>query len=461
MIIAIVPARSGSKRLKNKNIKILGEHTLIGWSLCHARDIGVDRIILSTDSMEYVNIAKEECKFDFDVHMRNEELSNDSATDLQVFQDVLKSYPKAEKVIHLRPTCPFRKIEETKKMINALVEETTSVRSIIPCPIPPNKIFYLNNNHYKYLQPIISSDLDEPWNLPKQLLQTTWHINGNTDIIRADVIRRGSMSGEFMLGWKQEPTVDIDTIEDFIIAESMIHKGEIMEQQCLDCTRKHLGTAFAYINEYETGRYPTHFWKAIGQMVCAENHTRIAYPRLAKLIETERLKLIDNETFHSDFDNLIEAADYELQQELKMKREKYIENYNSNNTEHKEIEYTEKDFAEERKKEHEQFLKEKAKEQVEKVEVTEEKNTLPFDFSSLPVYNKGLVKPKTQEEFVIRVKEHIDKYKKLPPIKGEVPPKIMKEIMEYYTGESNVEIDGHTETSGGSGEGPSDQQVGP
>lgn len=432
MIIAIVPARAGSKRLKNKNIKVLGEHTLIGWSLCHARDIGVDRIILSTDSMEYVNIAKEECKFDFDVHMRNEELSNDNATDLQVFQDVLKSYPKAEKVIHLRPTCPFRKIKETKKMIKALVGEITSVRSIITSPTPPNKIFYRN----KYLQPILTSDLHEPWNLPEQSLPKTYHINGNTDIIRADIIRNGSMSGEFMLGWEQEPTVDIDTIEDFIIAESMIYKGEIMEPQCLDCARKHLGTAFAYINEYETGRYPTHFWKAIGQLVCAENHVRIKYPKLGKFIEQERLKIMDDDSYIIDFDKLIEAADYELQEE---------------NKSHRPVPppppLAKQDIR---------LIKENDDKPTNQI-----KNDLGIDISKLKKHTKGLIEPKTQKEFVIRVKEYIDRHKKLPPIKGEIPEHIMKEIMEYYTGESNVEIDGFTETTGGSGEGPTDQQVGP
>ena len=66
---------------------------------------------------------------------------------------------------------------------------------------------------------------------------------------------------------------------------------ESLELQCLKCAGKHCGTAWALLQEVETDRYPENIFAAIGELVCATNHTRYKYPDLCEIIESERLRL--------------------------------------------------------------------------------------------------------------------------------------------------------------------------
>lgn len=95
-----------------------------------------------------------------------------------------------------------------------------------------------------------------------------------------------------------------------------------MEPQCLDCCRKHLGMAHGYLSEAQTERYPTHFWKAIGQLCLAENHCRQSWPDLCLRIETERLKMMTDTSYWCDMDLLIDYADQMVEREAKKTNQK-------------------------------------------------------------------------------------------------------------------------------------------
>ncbi|MGY0162761.1 cytidylyltransferase domain-containing protein [Edwardsiella tarda] len=112
MKVAIIPARSGSKGLPNKNILMLVNKPLIAYTIEAAINSGVfDRIIVSTDSYEYKNIAE---SFGAEVFMRDEALASDSATSYMVIKDVLNKIKDVQYFTLLQPTSPFRTAEHIK-----------------------------------------------------------------------------------------------------------------------------------------------------------------------------------------------------------------------------------------------------------------------------------------------------------------------------------------------------------
>jgi len=136
--IAIIPARSGSKGLPNKNILMLLEKPLIAYTIEAALKSDLfDRVIVSTDSLEYKAIAEQ---YGAEVILRDEELASDTASSFMVIQDVLKktAYIGSDYFALLQPTSPFRSrkhiteaidLFEAKGDINFLVSMVESEKS--------------------------------------------------------------------------------------------------------------------------------------------------------------------------------------------------------------------------------------------------------------------------------------------------------------------------------------------
>jgi len=121
--IAIIPARSGSKGLPNKNILMLGNKPLIAYTIEAAlKSREFERVIVSTDSLEYKYIAE---KFGAEVFMRSEELSNDKASSFVVIEDVLnKIETTVDYFVLLQVTSPFRNENHIKESIKLFGEYT-------------------------------------------------------------------------------------------------------------------------------------------------------------------------------------------------------------------------------------------------------------------------------------------------------------------------------------------------
>ena len=119
--IAIIPARSGSKGLPNKNILMLGNKPLIAYTIEAAlKSKEFERVIVSTDSLEYKYIAE---KFGAEVFMRSEELSNDKASSFVVIEDVLKRIEATvDYFVLLQVTSPFRNENHIKESIDLFEE---------------------------------------------------------------------------------------------------------------------------------------------------------------------------------------------------------------------------------------------------------------------------------------------------------------------------------------------------
>lgn len=113
--IAIIPARSGSKGLPNKNILMLLDKPLMAYSIEAAIDSGCfERVIVSTDSLEYKVIAEQ---YGAEVILRDEELASDTATSFMVIEDVLNKVSAYDYFVLLQPTSPFRDAKHIKQSI--------------------------------------------------------------------------------------------------------------------------------------------------------------------------------------------------------------------------------------------------------------------------------------------------------------------------------------------------------
>lgn len=225
-ILALIPARSGSKSVPHKNIRKINGTPMMAYSIEHAKASKyVNRIIVSTDSEEYANIAREygaEVPF-----LRPAEYATDTATDLEVFRHCLLYLQEQEGyvpdiVVQLRPTYPIRNPEDIDRMIEILLEkeEIESVRSIAPAKEIAYKMWHKDEEGR--LTPIMK-DIPECYNMPRQQLPKVYYQNACIDVLRSSVVlEKNSMNGDVIYGYEMAQNYDIDTEEEFRRSEQLL-----------------------------------------------------------------------------------------------------------------------------------------------------------------------------------------------------------------------------------------------
>jgi len=226
-ILALIPARSGSKSIKNKNIRKICGKPLLAYSISHAIDsYYINRVIVSTDSLKYAKIARAfgaETPF-----IRPNIISNDQSYDLEVFDHALDWLLRHENYVpeicvHLRPTYPIRDINDIDKMIEILINnpKIDSVRSIALSPETPYKMWFRKEDGL--LNPLIECEIPEAYNKPRQILPTTYLQNACIDVIRTStIINKKSMTGDTIYGYIMEHNWDIDQFEQLRKARKKI-----------------------------------------------------------------------------------------------------------------------------------------------------------------------------------------------------------------------------------------------
>ncbi len=216
-ILAIIPARSGSKSIKDKNIRKLNGKPMMAYSIEHALNSKtINRTIVSTDSIKYANLAKRsgaEVPF-----LRPESISGDLSTDLEVFLHALVWLRENEGYtpdicVHLRPTYPIRKVQDIDEMVKILIDNPNldSVRSVSLSPETPFKMWFRDENGI--LSPVVKSKISEAYNQPRQFLPQTYLQNACIDIVRTStILNKNSMTGDNIHGYLMEHNWDIDYI---------------------------------------------------------------------------------------------------------------------------------------------------------------------------------------------------------------------------------------------------------
>jgi len=218
-ILAIIPARSGSKSVKNKNIRLINGKPMIAYSIEHAKESKyINRIIVTTDSEEYAAIAREygaETPF-----IRPAEFATDTALDIDVFRHALTWLKDNEGyepdiVCQLRPTDPYRNPADIDSMIELMLEDDTvdAVRSVKENEVVPHKMWYIGEDNI--MEPIMK-DIPEAYNMPRQELPKTYYQNGNVDLLRpSNIFEHNSMTGKKIKGYVMEDMFDVDREKDF------------------------------------------------------------------------------------------------------------------------------------------------------------------------------------------------------------------------------------------------------
>ncbi|MCD4794189.1 MAG: hypothetical protein K8R54_13205 [Bacteroidales bacterium] len=234
-IIALIPARSGSKTVVHKNIRSIAGKPLIAWTIIQALESKlIDRVLVSTDSVQYAEIAKQygaEVPF-----IRPDELAKDNSTDLEVFQHALNWLKENENYVpdycvHLRPTAPIREGGAIDDAIKKLINDpgSDSVRTVVESPHTPYKMWFLNED--MTLKPLIEcNEISEPYNEPRQFLPKTYLQTANIDVVKSDtILKKKSMTGSKILGIIESKLNDIDTLEDM---ERVTQKMNLINLSC-------------------------------------------------------------------------------------------------------------------------------------------------------------------------------------------------------------------------------------
>jgi CMP-N-acetylneuraminic acid synthetase len=233
-VMALIPARGGSKSIPRKNILPFAGHPLIAYSIAAAMAADtIQRVILSTDDKEIAAVARDygaETPF-----LRPDEYSRDDTPDLPVFQHALEWLREKENylpeiVVQLRPTSPLRRTWHIDQAVRRLVEqpEADAVRTVCQPFQNPFKMWQINPDGF--MQPLVETGLSEAYNLPRQALPQVYWQTGYVDAAWRDTIMvKNSMTGDQILPLVIGPNewIDIDSPEDWQRAERLLESGEI------------------------------------------------------------------------------------------------------------------------------------------------------------------------------------------------------------------------------------------
>jgi N-acylneuraminate cytidylyltransferase len=243
-VLALVPARGGSKGIPRKNVREVAGHPLIAYSIAAGlASPRIDRVLVSTDSDEIAEVAK---TYGADVpFMRPAELAADDTPDLPVFAHALGWLEKNEGyrpsiVVHLRPTSPLRQVSDLDRAIALLETEprATAVRGVCEPFQNPYKMWRIGGDGV--LSPLLQGEFAEPYNQPHQKLPRVYWQTGYIDVIRRTTIERGSMTGDRILPLvlDADSWVDIDTPAALDYADFLIRAGRVDVAAPRPCTAR-------------------------------------------------------------------------------------------------------------------------------------------------------------------------------------------------------------------------------
>lgn len=229
-VLAVVPARGGSKGVPGKNIRLLLGKPLIAYSIESAlASKFIDRIVVSTDSEEIARIARQasaEVPF-----LRPAELARDNTPDAPVFEHCIAWLKESEGyvpdiIVHLRPTGPLRTGEEIDEAVTFLEShpEADSVRSVEESTKSPYKMWKPDD---LYITPFMElRGVKDFHTAPRQSLPKVYQTTADIGVFYLRTLRdNGSVIGAKVLPYVlRRPTVDIDTYFDFRIAELLMRE---------------------------------------------------------------------------------------------------------------------------------------------------------------------------------------------------------------------------------------------
>ena len=249
-ILALIPARGGSKGIPHKNLVVLLGKPLIAFSIEQALGSAyITRTIVSTDDAEIAQVSRSsgaEVPF-----MRPVEYAQDLSPDIDVFRHALDWLSREEGyhpelVVHLRPTGPVRQVEVIDRAIGLMRKhpEADSLRSVAWPIQTPYKMWRMRTDGY--LEPLLQVEgIADSHSVPRQMLPEVFWQNGFVDIVRPrTVLDQSSMAGQKVLPFiVNEPIYELDYPEAIPVIEAALERlaqGESpAEPDNYDATKRH------------------------------------------------------------------------------------------------------------------------------------------------------------------------------------------------------------------------------
>jgi N-acylneuraminate cytidylyltransferase len=215
-VFALVTARSGSKGIPDKNLKQIGKHSLLEWSIKSAlKSTQITGVFLSTDSEEYAKLGE---SFGAVVpFLRPAELASDTAVDLDVFKHFLNEITELpQALVHIRPTTPLRNpqiINDAVIKFMELKNEITSLRSVHEMSESAYKTFEVSDQGL--LKPMALVATGDKANLPRQAFPKTYQANGYVDVLNPQlIIQEHKLHGDTILAFKTPVVTEVDSLSD-------------------------------------------------------------------------------------------------------------------------------------------------------------------------------------------------------------------------------------------------------
>lgn len=224
-VIAVIPARGGSKSVPYKNIKLLAGKPLISWAIEAARKTPeIDRIIVSTDDDKIAEVA---IHYGAEVILRPEELARDDSLVIDTIRDLIMklraSGEEAEYMVLLEPTCPLRNSSDISECLKILEDKKyDSVATFKEAELNPHRAWKINgNNPETFFTGVV------PW-LPRQKLPKAYQLNGAVYSFRINGLKEDDISllfgKEGAVLMPKERSIDIDDELDFLLVETLIER---------------------------------------------------------------------------------------------------------------------------------------------------------------------------------------------------------------------------------------------
>jgi len=231
--VALIPARQGSKRVPAKNIRRLGAHPVIAYSIAPAIESGIfESVIVSTDSEETAAIARHygaEVPF-----LRPAQFAGDASPDIEWVEYTLTELRRRGRSWDcfslLRPSSPFRTAGMIRRAWARFQAQdgVDSLRAVEKCGQHPGKMWVVNGDR---MSPLLSGGpVDQPWHsTPYQALPPVYVQNASLEIAWTSVVfDRRTIAGEVLVPFFTEDHegFDINDPIDWMVAERLIATGE-------------------------------------------------------------------------------------------------------------------------------------------------------------------------------------------------------------------------------------------
>jgi CMP-N,N'-diacetyllegionaminic acid synthase len=237
-VVAIIPARAGSKGVPRKNLRPIAGVPLVAWPIEVAKMCPeIDRIIVSTDGEEIASVARQ---YGAEVMMRPEHLASDTAMVADLLRHMIKEMRRdgetATIMLVLEPTSPFRTPDDVTACLELMKRDHyDSVATFVEAELNPHRAWRIENG-----KPTIYIDGAVPW-LPRQKLPPAYQLTGA--VYAFDMDKLGPSDPSILVGkcgavlMDRRRALDINDTLDFMVGDALVASGECPDLTALRNSR--------------------------------------------------------------------------------------------------------------------------------------------------------------------------------------------------------------------------------